>query len=183
MNYKKLLQISVFTALSLVTVTSFSSCKTASVPNHIKVVTPFDIKKFDGTWYEIARFDFKHEKDLSNVTANYTLKENGGVQVLNKGYNYVKNKWEEAKGKAKFTTSNKDGSLQVSFFGPFYAGYHVVMMEPDYETALIFGDTTDNIWILSRTKTISEATKQKYLTHAKKAGYDLNRMVWTKHDK
>lgn len=183
MNYKKLIKATALTAITLFSLSYFTSCKSGTVPDQIKVITPFDVNKFDGTWYEIARFDFKHEKDLSNVTANYSLNDDGSLKVVNKGYNFVKNKWEEAKGKGKFTSSTDQGSLQVSFFGPFYSGYHVVMMEPDYETALVFGDTTDYIWILSRKKTISETVKQQFLSKAKEAGYDLNRMVWTKHDK
>lgn len=183
MNYKKLIQITAFTAAVFITLNYLTSCKSSSIPIQIEVVTPFDVNKFDGTWYEIARFDFKHEKDLSNVTANYSLNTDGSIKVVNKGFNYVKNKWEEVNGKAKFTSSKNLGSLQVSFFGPFYSGYHIVMLEPNYDSVLIFGDTTDYIWILSRNKTITESTKQKFLAKAKDAGYDLNRLVWTKHDK
>lgn len=183
MNYKKLIKPIAFTTVFLYSLTYFTSCKASKIPDQIKVVKPFDSNRYLGTWYEIARFDFKHEKDLSNVTATYTLKEDGKIKVVNKGYNFIKNKWVEANGKAKFTSLKDQGSLQVSFFGPFYSGYHVVMMEPDYETALVFGDTTDYIWILSRKKTISETIKQKFLAKATEAGYDLNRMVWTKQDK
>lgn len=159
----------------------FNSCS-VKVPDNITVVKNFDVEKYTGHWYEIARFDFKHEKDMKNVTAHYTLNEDGSVQVVNKGYNYVKNKWTEANGKAKFVGDEDKAALKVSFFGPFYGGYNVVAMEPNYENVLVFGQNTDYIWILSRNKTIPENVKIKFLAKAKEAGYDLNRLVWTEHD-
>lgn len=145
----------------------------------VQVVSPFDVKKYTGQWYEIARFDFKHEKDMHKVTANYTLKDNGSIEVRNKGFNTKENKWKESVGKAKFNGPADQAALKVSFFGPFYAEYNVVKLSNDYSTALIFGESTDYIWILSREKKISEKTKAEYLDFAKKHGYDLSRLVWT----
>lgn len=159
------------------------SCRSVKVPDGITVVNNFRLEPYMGTWYEIARFDFKHEKDLSNVTATYSLNDNGTVKVVNRGYNYVKDRWEQANGKATFVDKTNEGALKVSFFGPFYAGYNVVSMEPDYQNALIFGETKDYIWILSRNKTIPANVKEQFLKEAEKAGYDLERLVWTKHDK
>jgi apolipoprotein D and lipocalin family protein len=159
-----------------------NACSGVKVPTGVSVVKPFDVEKYTGTWYEIARFDFTHEKNMSNVTATYTLQDNGTVGVLNKGFDEIKQKWKEAKGKAKFVGDRNEGALKVSFFGPFYAGYNVVMMEPDYENVLIFGEDRDYIWILSRNKTISSDVKQKFLDRANAAGYDVSRLVWTKQD-
>lgn len=159
------------------------SCRSVKVPEDITVVDNFKLEPYMGTWYEIARFDFKHEKDLNNVTATYSLKDNGKVKVVNRGYNYVKDSWEQANGKATFVDDTTKGALKVSFFGPFYAGYNVVSMEPDYENALVFGESKDYIWILSRNKTIPADVKDKFLKKAEKAGYDLSRLVWTTHDK
>lgn len=160
----------------------FTACKSVKVPAGVEVVKNFKLESYMGSWYEIARFDFKHEKNMSHVTANYTLKDDGSVEVVNKGYDYVKGKWKEAKGKAKFINTPDEGALKVSFFGPFYSGYNVVAMDPDYENVLVFGETTDYIWILSRNKTIPESVKNAFLKKAKSHGYDLNRLVWTKHD-
>lgn len=148
----------------------------------VKVVQNFDSEKYLGQWFEIARLDFKYEKDLKNVTANYSKREDGKIKVVNKGYNYVKNKWEEATGKAKFADSEKSAALKVSFFGPFYSEYNVVMLDPDYQSALVFGESTDYIWMLSRSKNLPEATKQAYLEFAKKHGYDVSKLVWTQQD-
>ena len=177
-KYCKILGLGIVAAGTFLLVNACS----VKVPENISVVKDFDAKSYEGKWYEIARFDFKHQKDMKNVTAMYTLNEDGSIKVENKGYNYVKNKWEEVTGKAKFNGSEDEGALKVSFFGPFYGGYNVVAMEPDYENALIFGETTDNIWILSRKKTISNDVKEKFLAQAKEAGYDLNRLVWTEQD-
>lgn len=167
----------------LIVTGSIYSCKSVKVPDNISVVKNFKLEPYMGTWYEVARFDFKYEKDLSNVTATYSIKPNGKVKVVNRGYNFVKDKWEQANGKADFVNTTNEGALKVSFFGPFYSGYNVVLMEPDYENALIFGENTDYIWILSRKKTIPDHIKDKFLKEAEKAGYDLNRLIWTKHDK
>ena len=158
------------------------SCQSVKVPSDITVVDNFKAESFMGQWYEIARFDFKYEKDLSNVTANYSLNNDGSVKVLNKGYNYVKKEWEEKEGKAKFVLDETKGALKVSFFGPFYSGYNVVALDNNYETALVFGETKDYIWILSRKKTISEDVKKNYIEKAKQRGYDLNRLVWTEQE-
>lgn len=159
------------------------ACSTKkTMSNNVEVIQNFDAEKYLGTWYEVARFDFKFEKDLKNVTANYSKRDDGKIKVVNKGFNFVKNKWEEATGKAKFAGSEKEAALKVSFFGPFYSEYNVVMMDPAYETALVFGESTDYIWMLSRTKSIPEATKQKYLEFARKHGYDTSRFVWTEQD-
>lgn len=175
---KYLIQLLLFVGLS-----SFfflTGCKGVRVPEGVKVVENFDINKYMGQWYEIARFDFKQEKDLSQVTATYSLNEDGSVNVLNRGFHDIDKEWKEAKGKAKFLDETDKGALKVSFFGPFYSGYNVVMLDPDYQTALIFGESTEYIWFLSREKTISDQTKELFMAKAKEAGYDLNRLVWTK---
>lgn len=182
MKKKNIIKIAAFSILGLATSTLFQAC-TVKVPSYAEPVKFFNAKQYGGKWYEIARFDFKYEKDMSNVTAEYSVNYDGTIKVVNRGYDYIKNEWKEKVGKAKYNGSINEGALKVSFFGPFYGGYNVVAMEPDYQTALVFGDSTDYIWILSRTKTIPEATKQKFLAKAKDAGYDLERLVWTEHDK
>ena len=116
---------------------------------------------------------------MSNVTATYFLNKNGAIEVHNRGFDYKENEWKEAHGKAKLNGEESKGALKVSFFGPFYSGYNVVLMDPDYETALIFGESHDYMWILSRQKTISKATKQKLLSYAKEKGYEIEQLTWT----
>ncbi len=153
------------------------------IPKGAVPVSNFSVEKYLGKWYEIARMDFRFEKNLNNVTANYSLNKDGNVNVLNSGYNYVKAKWEKAEGVAKLTGAKNVGSLKVSFFGPFYSGYNVIAIDPDYQYALVAGENLNYLWILSRYKTIPDNIKEKYLQIATKIGYDVNNLVWVQHNK
>ncbi|WP_262711135.1 lipocalin family protein [Pedobacter frigidisoli] len=126
--------------------------------------------------------DFKFEKNLNNVTATYSLKDDGAIKVDNRGYNYVKKEWKQSVGKAKFVNNSDEGRLKVSFFGPFYAGYNVIQIDEDYQFALIAGNNLDYLWILARKPSIPENVKAEYLKKAQALGYDTSTLVWTKHD-
>lgn len=156
--------------------------RSVKIPSHVHLLENFDVEKYTGEWYEIARFDFKHERHMKNVTANYTLQEDGSIEVINRGYHTKDEEWKEAKGKAMPNGKPGQSALKVSFFGPFYSGYNVVKISGDYKHALVFGESRDYIWILSRTPQIPAATKKKFLEYAIEAGYDLERLVWTEHD-
>ena len=158
-----------------------SSC--VSIPKGAKAVKPFYKDKYLGKWYEIARLDFKYEKNLNNVTATYTVRGDRLIRVDNRGYDFVNNKWKQSVGKAKFAGDPNTGRLQVSFFGPFYAGYNVIAIDDNYQYALIAGNNLNYLWILSREKTIPEAVKTDYLEKARSIGYDVSKLVWDKHDK
>lgn len=155
----------------------------ATIPKKAVAVTNFDKAKYLGKWYEIARLDYKWEKDLNNVTAEYSLNDNGTIKVDNKGYDVKKDKWEESVGKAKFVKKDNIGMLKVSFFGPFYAGYNVIAVDKDYKYALVAGESLDYMWILSREATIPESIKADYLIKAQEIGYKISDLVWVKHDK
>lgn len=145
-------------------------------------VPDFDANRYMGKWYEVARFDFKWQKNLKNVTANYTLQNDGSIQVDNQGTDITTLERKQSIGKAKSNGSADNGALKVSFFGPFYSEYNVVQLDPDYRYALIFGENNDYMWLLSREKTMPDAVTQKYLNFAQQSGYDLNRLVWTQQD-
>lgn len=147
-----------------------------------EIVQNFDVKKYAGKWYEIARLDFKWEEGLSQVTAEYTLNEDGSIKVDNKGFHAEDNEWRQSNGKAKFVNEANEGALKVSFFGPFYSGYNVVKIDPAYKYALVFGESLDNMWILSREKSVPEEIKNDYLNFAKKSGYKIDELVWTVQD-
>lgn len=149
------------------------------VKSNLPVITDFDINRYLGTWYEIARLDFFWEKGLKNVTALYSLQEDGNIKVQNSGVRIKDNKPKQSIGKAKFQQAPHIGSLKVSFFGLFYSGYHIMHIAGDYEYALVFGDNLDYLWILSRTKDIPEDIKNKYLHYAQQAGYDIEKLTWT----
>ncbi|MBN7811048.1 lipocalin family protein [Algoriphagus sp. H41] len=152
------------------------------IPDGATAVSPFDANKYLGKWYEIARIDFKYEEDLNNTTAEYSLRDDGAIQVLNRGYNTKKQEWEEAKGKAKFAGADSVARLKVSFFGPFYSGYNVIALDADYRYALVAGESLDYLWILSRDTSIPQSIKEEYLKIAQNAGYDTDRLLWVAHD-
>ena len=168
------------TMLGLITISILSSCR--SIPKGAIAVSPFDSKKYIGKWYEIARLDFRFERDLNNTTANYSLNDNGTIKVVNRGYNYKTNEWKEAVGKAKFVSSTDVGKLKVSFFGPFYSGYNVIAIDAEYKYALIAGKNLKYLWLLSREKTMPENVKQDYLKKAQDLGYNSSALVWVEHD-
>jgi len=155
----------------------------STIPEKATAVNNFEKARYLGKWYEIARLDFKYEKGLNNVTAEYSLNDNGTIKVDNKGYNVKKDKWEQSIGKAKFVKKDDVGMLKVSFFGPFYSGYNVIAVDKDYKYALIAGESLKYLWILSRETTIPESIKSDYLQKAKSIGYNTSDLVWVKHDK
>ncbi|NVK21568.1 MAG: lipocalin family protein [Kangiellaceae bacterium] len=158
----------------------------ASIPDGVKPVKDFELDRYLGTWYEIARLDHSFERGMSNVTATYNLKGDGGVGVLNKGYKAVSQKWKQAEGKAYFVDEPTTGRLKVSFFGPFYGGYNIIALEPkggsgDYQYSLVVGPDRDYLWILSRQKSIPEAIKQQFLQLAQSYNYAIDKLIWVDH--
>lgn len=158
-----------------------NSC--ASIPKGASPITNFEVKRYLGTWYEIARFDYRFEKDLNNAVAQYSLDKKGRVIVQNSGYNFKKEKWQSVKGIAKFRENENTAALKVSFFRPFYSGYNVIALDDDYKYALVAGKNLDYLWILSREKTIPEDIKEAYLKIAKEVGYDVSKLIWVAQDK
>jgi apolipoprotein D and lipocalin family protein len=155
-------------------------CK--SIPEGAKPVEPFDSMKYLGKWYEIARFDFKFEKNMNNTKAEYSLNKDGTIRVENSGFNYITNKQKKAIGKAKYINSTSIGQLKVSFFGPFYGAYNVIMLDKDYKYALIAGSNLNYLWILSREKTIPKEIKDQYISEAKRIGYKIDNLIWVEQN-
>jgi apolipoprotein D and lipocalin family protein len=175
---KKTIVFSILTfATALIALSSFKN-----KDKTVEVVKPFDQKRYLGKWFEIARLDYVWERNLDNVTATYSLREDGKILVDNKGYNFKKEKWEESIGKARPIRNENEGSLEVSFFGPFYAAYNVVEISTDYKYALVVGKGTEYLWILSREKTIPNDVKELFLKKAVSLKIDTNKLVWVKHN-
>lgn len=149
-------------------------CSKPSVDN--SVVTNFDLDRFLGNWYEIARFDHRFERGMEQTKAKYTLREDGKVDVLNTG---IKNGApSEAKGVAKLTDT--PARLRVSFWGPFYSDYRIMLLDEDYQYALIGSGSDSYLWILSRTPQISDDIKNQILTEAKKRRYNTDKLIWVR---
>lgn len=160
---------------------SLNSC--SSIPEGVQAVHPFNKAKYLGKWYEIARLDFRFERNLNNTTAEYSLNKDSTIKVVNRGFNYKKNKWVEAIGKARFVKEDTIAMLEVSFFGPFYSGYNVIAIDQDYQYALVAGKNLKYLWILSRQKTIPDQVKEDYLKLAEKIGYKTSDLIWVEHNK
>jgi len=155
-----------------------------SAPNGLKPVTGFDGDRYMGKWYEIARLDHSFERNLSNVSAMYTATEKGEIAVLNRGYDEKDGEWEQIEGKARFVGDETTGSLKVSFFGPFYGGYHVIELDRvNYSYAMVSGPSRSYLWILSRTMTLDEAIYLKLVNKAAALGFDTTGLIRVKHDR
>lgn len=149
------------------------------MPESVKPVSDFEINKYLGKWYEIARLDHSFEEGLSQVTAEYTLKDDGGVSVLNRGFLASENEWKEAEGKAYFVNSESEGYLKVSFFGPFYGSYVVFELDSDnYQYAFVSGPNTDYLWLLARTPSVDQELKDMFVQMVKERGFDTKRLIF-----
>lgn len=154
------------------------------IPDGLEAVDGFELDRYLGTWYEIARLDHRFERGLSNVTANYSRREDGGVKVVNRGFNEENGEWKEALGKAYFIGSPDVGRLKVSFFGPFYGGYNVISLDKqDYRYSVIAGPDRSYFWILSRTPTLEPAVLERLIDYAQAAGFPTDELILVSQDR
>ncbi len=148
------------------------------IPDNVTPVSGFDVNRYLGTWYEIARLDHSFERGLVRITARYSLRDDGGLRVLNRGYDARKGRWREAEGKAYFTGASDVGRLKVSFFGPFYGGYNIIELDRDYRYALVCGPDRSYLWILARTPELDAATLSRLVAVAERLGFDTGRLIY-----
>ncbi len=148
------------------------------VPEGVQPVRGFNPERYLGTWHEIARLDHSFERGLVQVTATYAKREDGGIDVLNRGHDPVKGVWKEAKGRAYFIAGPDLASLKVSFFGPLYGGYHVFALDPDYGWVLISGPTRKYLWILARQPQLPPEVLDGLLDKARSAGFDTSDLIF-----
>jgi apolipoprotein D and lipocalin family protein len=156
------------------------------VPDKVKVVDSVDARQYLGTWYEIARLDHSFERNLDYVTANYSLRDDGGIKVINRGFNSKTETWQEAVGKAYFVDPiNADktntGKLKVSFFGPFYGAYNIMVLDkPYYNYVMVCGPDKSYLWILSRTPQLTYPIKQHLIAQAQEMGFATEQLIHVK---
>lgn len=154
------------------------------MPESVSPVKQFELDRYLGKWYEIARLDHSFERGLEQVTAEYTLRDDGGINVLNRGYSSKKQEWKEAKGKAYFVRDKNEAYLKVSFFGPFYGSYVIFEIdEENYQYAFISGPKTSYLWLLAREPKLPQAIIDKFLQRSKKLGFDVDKLIFVRHDK
>lgn len=142
-------------------------------------ISSFDLNRYLGKWYEIARYDHAFERGLVGATAEYTLRDDGMIKVLNSGHlNTLNGKFKESTGKAKLNKNGKPGQLRVSFFGPFYSDYYILDLAPDYSYSVVGSSSPKYLWILSRTPQLKPEVKSKILTNLQQRGYDTSKLIW-----
>jgi apolipoprotein D and lipocalin family protein len=150
------------------------------IPENIKPVTGFDVEKYLGTWHEIARLDHSFERGLTQISANYSKREDGSIKVINRGYNAENNEWKEAEGWAYFVDAPTTAYLKVAFFRPFYGSYIVFDLGDNYQYSLISGPDKSYFWILARTSAIDEQLKETLVKKAQQLGFDTSKLIYAK---
>ncbi len=155
-----------------------SGCAVAP-PEGVTPLTGFELQRYLGKWYEIARLDHSFERGLSDVSARYSLRDDGGVRVLNRGYDAQAQRWKEAEGRAYFIGEPNVGSLKVSFFGPFYGGYHIIALDREqYAWVMISGPSRDYLWILARERQLPPPVRAALLKQAQALGFATESLIW-----
>lgn len=151
------------------------------VPEGIEPVRGFELERYLGTWYEIARLDHFYERGLSKVSAEYTMRGDGLVRVRNRGYSAEDGEWKDIEGRAKFVGDESVGHLAVSFFGPFYSSYVIFHLDPEYREAYVTSRTKGSLWFLSRTPEVSEAALERFKERARELGFRTEELVVVEH--
>ena len=159
---------------------SLSAC--VNVPSGIEPVQKFELERYLGKWYEVARLDHSFERGLQRVTAEYSMRDDGGVRVINRGWSTEDGQWEQAEGKAYFVEGPDQGFLKVSFFGPFYGSYIVFELDHEnYQYAFVAGPDTSYLWLLSRTPAVSEDLIRHFVDRAAALGFETDRLIFVEH--
>lgn len=152
------------------------------IPKGIEPITDFDLERYLGTWYEIARLDHRFERGLTNISATYRRRDDGGIDVVNRGYSVRSAKWKEATGKAYFVDDPRTGRLKVSFFGPFYGGYNIFALDhDDYDYAMITGPSRSYLWILARQPHLPPEIIARLIAKAERLGFPTDELIFVQH--
>lgn len=167
-----------FSMMTMVALTGCAGVPQVRLPQDVAPVTNFDTQMYLGKWYEIARLEHFSEKGLSDITATYSLRDDGGIKVINRGYDAVKDEWRTAEGKAYPVGSPDTGYLKVSFFGPFYGSYVVFDLDTDYQYSFVTGPDKNYLWLLSRTPRASNEVLTRFISEADKLGYDIDKLIY-----
>jgi apolipoprotein D and lipocalin family protein len=154
----------------------------SQLPENIEPVTDFDVNRYLGTWYEIARLDHSFERGLQQVTAEYSLRDDGGIKVVNRGFDTQKQEWDEATGKAYFAGDKDVGQLKVSFFGPFYGGYNIIALDEAYQYAMVCGPDRSYLWILARTPDLDQSIVEDLVKAAGGLGFATQELIYVDHE-
>lgn len=153
------------------------------MPETVRPVENFDLDRYLGTWYEIARLDHPFERGLTRVRAEYSLREDGGVRVVNRGFSPEKKAWKQAEGRAYFVRGKDEGYLKVSFFGPFYGSYVVFGLDrANYQYAFVTGPDSSYLWLLARTPTVAPDVLERFVGRAAELGFDTSALIFVEQE-
>ena len=153
------------------------------MPDKVSPVTGFELQKYLGKWYEIARLDHSFERGLTRVSAEYSLRDDGGVAVINRGYSQQDAQWKQAEGKAYFVNGPDEGYLKVSFFGPFYGSYVIFELDQEeYQYAFVSGPDLSYLWLLSRKPDLEAEVIDRFVSRAKQLGYDTAQLIFVEQE-
>lgn len=153
------------------------------VPEGVEPVEGFELNRYLGQWYEIARLDHSFERGLTKVSAEYSLRDDGGLKVVNRGFDQDKNEWNEAVGKAYFIGESDIGQLKVSFFGPFYGAYNILSLDKEgYQYSLVSGPDRSYLWILARSPKLEQPIVDSLVDEAKQLGFPIGELIYVSHD-
>ncbi len=149
------------------------------MPEGLSAVHGFEPARYLGKWYEIARMDHWFERGLTQATAEYSLRLDGSLEVLNRGFDPGKGCWKQSRGIARFCGSPDRGSLKVSFFGPFWGAYHIIALDQEhYRYAMVAGPSYSYLWILAREPQIDPEVRDRLLEQARASGFDTAKLIW-----
>jgi apolipoprotein D and lipocalin family protein len=153
------------------------------IPEGLHAIENFEVNRYLGTWYEIGRLENRFETGLERISATYQLRDDGGIDVTNKGWNGQTGEWNQVEGKAYFIDKTDVGRLKVSFFGPFYGAYNIIELDKvNYSYAMVTGPDKSYLWILSKTKELPKQTLATLIEHAKALGFDTDRIILVKQE-
>ncbi len=151
------------------------------IPEGLQPVAQFDTDRYLGKWYEIARLDHRFERGLVDVSADYAPRSDGRIDVVNRGYDPKAGRWKEANGVARFAGAPTVGSLEVSFFGPFWGAYNILVLDPDYRYAMIAGPNREYLWILAREPRLEQNTLSTLVEQARGWGFKTDALIYVPH--
>lgn len=149
-----------------------------TIPRKAVAINPFEVDRFLGKWYEVARLDYKFDRNIINTSIDFSLKPNGTLKVVKRWYNYYKKKKEIKIGQAKFVGPMYEAMMKISYRKPIYLGYNVIGIDPDYNYALVAGEDFRHLWLLSREHTMPEDIKKAFIHKAGMIGYDISKLIW-----
>lgn len=168
----------------LLIIIPFLAAACTGKPEGVVAVKNFELDRYLGKWYEIARLDHSFERGLTNINAQYSLRDDGGVKVINRGFSKQDNKWQQAEGKAYFVDRTDSGYLKVSFFGPFYGSYIIFELdEKDYQYAFVSGPDTSYLWLLAREPQVDKTVTELFVKRSQELGFDTSKLIYVEHDK